>query len=204
MPSTSSLTTDEHPGRGRIGQQGASMTKLAVHPILRTFAALGIIVGVLLPASASEDTTVKAFAAWQGSGQLYPTAAKEMTFVGALSGTVYVETEKGPLESGRIVCPAMVKINVEDGSQTGTGRCTITAKDGAQVFADVSCTGFRLVGCDGLFTFSAGTKRFEGISGSGPVIIRSDFGGITSVSETAARQDAGGIMFWPALHYTLP
>src|SRR5262249_52201558 len=160
--------------------------------------------GALCPASASEDTTVKAFASWQGSGQLYPTAAKEMTFVGALTGTIYVETDKGPLESGQIVCPAMVKINVDDGSQAGTGRCTITAKDGAQVFAGLSCTGFRLVGCDGLFTLTGGTERFEGISGGGPVIRRSEYGGISGVSETAARQDARGIMYWPVLHYTLP
>jgi len=180
------------------------MSGLAVPPIIAALGALGIIVAPLHPASAAEDTTVKAFAAWQGGGQLFPTAPKEVTFVGALSGTVYVETEKGPLESGKLVCPAMVKINLEDGSQTGTGRCTITAADGAQVFGDISCTGIRLVGCDGQFTLTNGTKRFQGISGGGPVTIRSDFSQVSAVSETSAQQDARGIIFWPALHYTLP
>jgi hypothetical protein len=180
------------------------MTRLAIHSILRAFAASGIVVALLCPASAGEDATIKAFAAWQGNGQLFATGPKELTFVGALSGTVYVETERGPLESGRLVCPAMVRINVEDGSQIGNGRCTITAKDGAQVFADVSCTGIHLIGCDGQFTLTAGTKRFEGISGGGPVTLRSEFGEIAGISETSVRQEAGGIMFWPALHYTLP
>lgn len=180
------------------------MTSLVVQPIARAFAALGIVLAFLCPALAGEDATIKAFAAWQGSGQLFATGAQELTFVGALSGTIYVETEKGPLDSGRLVCPAMVRINLEDGSQNGTGRCTITAKDGAQVFGDVSCTGIRLVGCDGQFTLAGGTKRFEGISGGGPVTLRSEFGEIAGISDSSVRQDSGGIMFLPALHYTLP
>jgi hypothetical protein len=180
------------------------MTSFVVQPIIGALAGLGIVLALLCPAMAGEDATVKAFAAWQGSGQLFATGAKELTFVGALSGTVYVETEKGPLESGRLACPAMVRIDIEDGSQNGTGRCTITAKDGAQIFGDVSCTGIRLVGCDGQFTLTGGTQRFEGISGGGPVTLRSEFGQVAGISDTSVRQDSGGIMFWPALHYTIP
>ena len=183
------------------------MTNSAVQTILRAItaiAAFGIAGGAVSPALAGEDATVKAFAAWQGSGQLIETGPKEATFVGALTGTVYVETEKGPLESGRLVCPALVRINLEDGSQSGSGRCTITAKDGARVFADVSCTGFRLVGCDGQFTLTGGTQRFEGIAGGGPVTMRSEFNEVVGVSDTTTRQVAGGIIYWPALHYTIP
>jgi len=180
------------------------MTSLPVQPIIRALAALGIVVAFHCPALAGEDATIKAFAAWQGSGQLFATGPKELTFVGALSGTIYVETEKGPLESGKLVCPAMVRINAEDGSQVGTGRCTITAKDGAQVFGDVSCTGIRLIGCDGQFTLTGGTQRFEGISGGGPVTLRSEFGEVAAISDASVRQESGGIIFWPALHYTIP
>ncbi len=180
------------------------MTNSAVRMILRTVAAFGIAGGAIPPALAGEDATVKAFAAWQGGGQLIETGPKETTFVGALTGTVYAETEKGPLESGRLVCPAMVRINLEDGSQNGTGRCTITAKDGSRIFADVSCTGFRLVGCDGQFALTGGTQRFEGITGGGPVTMRSEFNEVVAASDSAARQVAGGIMYWPALHYTIP
>src|SRR4029450_1189345 len=95
------------------------MTRLAVHPILRACAALGIVVALLCPALAGEDATIKAFAAWQGSGQLFATGPKELTFVGALSGTVYVETEKGPLESGRPGCPAKGRINTQEGDERG-------------------------------------------------------------------------------------
>jgi hypothetical protein len=178
------------------------MTSFVVQPIIGALAGLGIVLALLCPALAGEDATVKAFAAWQGSGQLFATGTKELTFVGALSGTVYVETEKGPLESGRLACPAMVRIDMEDGSQNGTGRCTITAKDGAQIFGDVSCTGIRLVGCDGQFTLTGGTalrrhqRRWARDTAS-------EFGR-SQAFDTSVRQDSGGIMFWPALHYTIP
>jgi len=180
------------------------MSNSATWAIAVTFVVLAIADMAVSPARAGEDTTVRAFAAWQGGGQLIQTGPKETTFVGSLTGTVYAETEKGPLESGSIVCPATVKISLEDGSQTGSGRCTMAAKDGSLIFADVSCTGFRLVGCDGQFTLTGGTQRFQGITGGGPITLRSEFNAVVGVSDTVAQQQARGIMYWPALHYILP
>jgi hypothetical protein len=156
------------------------------------------------PAFAAEEATVEAFATWEGRGQLFETGPKEMTFVGALSGTLYVKTEKGPLDSGRLTCPAIVAISIEDGSQKGTGRCTIAAKDGARVYAEIACTGYHLVGCDGELKLTGGTGRFEGISGGGKLTIRSEFGEIDAISDAAAHEKARGIIFWPELRYTLP
>ena len=165
---------------------------------------LGIAAGSQSVALAAEEATIKAFASWQGSGQVFETGLDELTFVGALSGTVYVETEKGPIDSGQLVCPALVRINTSDSSQTGSARCTITAKDGARIFAQVSCTGIHLIGCDGQFDLTGGTKRFEGISGGGAVTLRSEFRRFTDVSEASVQEEARGIMFWPALHYKIP
>jgi hypothetical protein len=155
-------------------------------------------------ALAAEEATIKAFASWQGSGQVFETGVDELTFVGALSGTVYVETDKGPIDSGRLVCPALVRINTADSSQSGTARCTITAKDGARIFAQVSCTGIHLIGCDGQFDLVGGTERFEGISGGGAVTLRSEFRRFTNISESSAQEEARGILFWPALQYKIP
>lgn len=155
-------------------------------------------------ALAGEDATIKAFAAWEGDGQLFETGPTELTFVGALSGTVYVETDKGPVESGRMVCPALIRINTEDSSQSGSARCTITVTDGARIFAEASCAGVHLIGCDGTFDLKGGTKRFEGITGGGAITLRSDFGRFSDVSEASAREQARGIIVWPALHYSIP
>jgi hypothetical protein len=147
---------------------------------------------------------IKAFSVWQGQGNVIQTRPNEATFVGAISGTVYVETEKGPVDAGQMICPAMIRINLEDGSQNGTGRCNLIGEDDARVFADVSCTGVHLVGCTGDFTLTGGAGRFAGITGGGPVTFRGGFREIVSLSGPAVQEAATGIIFWPALHYKIP
>jgi len=156
-----------------------------------------------LPAAAGEEQTISAFAAWVGQGGTFQTGDKDATFVGALVGHVYVETDKGPVPSGRIGCPAMVKM-AEDASQRGTGSCAITAKDGAKIFADISCTGIFLIGCEGEFKLTGGTERFAGIAGGGPVLIRSELRTISAVSDVASRDQATGILYLRGIRYKLP
>ncbi len=166
-------------------------------------AALGLGVLESRAAAAAEEATIKAFSTWHAGGQVSETGPKEAVFVGVLAGTVYVETEKGPLESGQMVCPAMVTIDLTDGSQTGNGRCTITDKEGARVYAEIACEGVHLIGCDGEFKLTGGTGRFEGISGGGPVVIRSDFRKLGADAGSTFGQ-ATGIMYWRELSYRIP
>jgi hypothetical protein len=156
------------------------------------------------PATAVEQATIEAFAAWSGEGRAVQTGPNEATFVGTLSGTVYGATENGPVESGRMLCPAIVRVNMEDGSQSGAGRCSFTAKDGAQIFAELTCTGIHLIGCDGDFTLTGGSGRFAGIGGGGKVTLRSEFRELVGVSGGSVVESVSGIMFWPSLSYQLP
>jgi hypothetical protein len=141
-------------------------------------AILGLVAALMahllqVSASNAEEQTLKAFAVWQGRGQIFYTGPGRATFVGSLSGMVYIETEKGPQDAGFMICPAIVDVSKSDGRQEGKGRCTISAKDGARAYADISCKGVHLVGCDGEFTFTGGTDRFAGITGGGPITVRS-------------------------------
>ena len=156
-----------------------------------------------LPAGA-EEQTVKAFSAWQGRGQIYDTGPDRSTFVGSFSGMIYVETEKGPLDAGFMVCPAIVDVSKTDGRQEGKGRCTISAKDGARAYADISCTGVHMVGCDGEFTFTGGTDRFKGITGGGPITIRSGLQEFALTGGNMVQESAGGIIIWNKLTYSIP
>ena len=61
-------------------------------------------------AMAGEEGTVKAFAAWHAQGIMVQTGEKQATFVGALVGRMYVDTDKGPVESGSLVCPAALEV----------------------------------------------------------------------------------------------
>jgi len=155
------------------------------------------------PATADEDT-IRAFAAWQGSGRTLPTGPDEATFTGTIDGIVYVDTDKGPIESGRLACPAMVVINLADATQTGTAHCTITARDGARMFGELTCKGVYLLGCNGDFTLTGGTDRFAGITGGGRATVRSSQREFANTAAPGVQETGTGIIFWPALHYTLP
>jgi hypothetical protein len=154
-------------------------------------------------ARAEDEQSIKAFAAWQGRGQIFETGPSRQTFVGSFTGMIFVETDKGPLDAGYMVCPAILDVNVTDGTQEGKGRCTISAKDGSRAYADISCKGVHLVGCDGQFTFTGGTDRFEGLTGGGPIIIRSGLQDAAMGGGNTVQESAGGIIIWPKLTYKL-
>ena len=167
--------------------------------------AAGLLTAMLAgPAASAEQAAVKAFAAWKGTGQAVQTGADEATFVGTISGTVYVETEKGPVASGSMLCPAILRVNMNDGSQAGTGRCNFIADDGAQIFARLECAGIHLIGCDGDFTLTGGTGRFAGISGGGAVTVRSELREVVGLASGSIVESVSGIMFWPNLSYQIP
>src|SRR5262245_10288852 len=156
------------------------------------------------PAHPAEEGTFKAFAAWQGDGQTLQTGTNEATFIGTISGTVYVESDKGPGDGGQLVCPAMLQVNTDDGTQSGVGRCSITTRDGARIFAQLACTGVHLVGCDGDFTLTGGTDRFAGVTGGGRFTVRSQLQESIRLSGGTSLLSASGIMFWRDLHYRVP
>jgi hypothetical protein len=156
------------------------------------------------PAAAGEEATIAAFASWQGEGKTIKTGNEQATFVGALVGRIYAETEKGPLASGVLACPAMVEIGLKDNAQRGRGSCTITAKDGAQIYAELTCAGYYLLGCNGELKLTGGTERFAGITGGGKVIIRSDERRITANQDSTLAEKGSGILYMRELSYKLP
>jgi hypothetical protein len=173
-------------------------------PGLAALAAVAVIAALPMPAVAAEEAVISAFSTWQGVGQLMQTAASGATFVGTLDGIVYVNTDKGPVEAGQMVCPAVVQIDLTSGKQTGTGNCTITVSDGAQVFSELTCSGVHLVGCSGEMKLTGGTGRFEGVAGGGAFTLRSSLRDIKPTTAASAQETAHGIIFWPQLRYTLP
>jgi hypothetical protein len=108
------------------------------------------------------------------------------------------------VKAGNIVCSADLEIRTEDRSYKGNGRCLITGAEGGEVYGQYSCEGYFLVGCSGMFTLTGGAGRFAGITGGGPMTMRTSvatLGGGTSVSQNI---DVEGIVFWRELKYRLP
>ena len=156
-------------------------------------------------ALAGEKSTVKASAAWVGQGRIFQTGVNEAMFLGAWGGVLYVESEEGKLDAVDMVCPGSVDIELKSGNQEGSGHCAITDQDGDQVFATWTCDGPQLAGCDGTFTLTSGTGKFEGITGKSPLKARTAFSEIVVDLKSGAVAESGaGLLVLPELTYTLP
>jgi hypothetical protein len=157
------------------------------------------------PAQAAGEETVDAFSPWQGKGEIHRTGVNTGTFVGSIEGRFFVETDDGPRDAGLMVCPAKLEIDLKTGQQAGSGSCTITGDDGAQVFSRWRCRGVHLVGCDGVLALSGGTGKFAGIEGSGPLTVRTISGALIKVFDegSSATQLGSGILVLRGFKFTL-
>ena len=153
-------------------------------------AALLWIVLCTSPTVADDKITIDAIVEYEGNGQVYRTGETRGTFVGAINGQLSVEGEKPPLHAGHIVCPALVVIEPDIDQQYGNGQCVITTDDGAQIFAEWSCRGKHMVGCSGKMKLIGGTARLAGITGGGPLIVKTKFRG---VGEVSSRNDSAAM-----------
>lgn len=154
---------------------------------------------------AAEERTITAYAPWEGRGQLYATGPERATFVGAFSGVVFVE-EQGELNlGGNIMCPGMMEIDLASERQTGSGHCVISNADGERVYADWTCSGAHLLGCEGKFTLTAGTGAYAGITGQGDMLVRSGLQAIAvSGPGNIIQRSASGLVIWRNLHFSIP
>ena len=173
--------------------------------------ASALALSLAIPASvAAEEGVLEAFSSWEARGQLYPTGREEVTFVGGLSGVVYVkgdgvEMDASTLDAGLITCPAVLTINTTDGSQKGLGRCVIVTPAAERVYATFECSGTYTQGCNGDFKLNGGTGANANISGGGPIQFKSAIGQlIQSTPGSVVQQAAVGLAVWPKLTYTRP
>jgi len=166
-------------------------------------AVIAIAIAMSVPAVA-EEGTVTAFSSWEARGQIYPTGVAETTFVGVLSGVLYVTDETGSMDAGLITCPVTVAINTEDGSQVADGKCVIVTPDGERIYAEFKCSGVYLEGCNGDFTLKGGTGDKENISGGGPIQIKTAFANIAVAPGNVVEEITVGLAVWPELTYKLP
>ena len=181
------------------------MKQLLASRLITVAVATIMSVGLAAAVHAAEETTIEAFATWRGQGTLVPMGPNPAVLVATLEGVVYIQTDQGPLRSGTIICPAIADVSLDDGAQTARGRCAWTANDGDRVFAEWTCEGRHMIGCKGDFTLTGGTGRFEGVTGGGPMVLRSEIGTIAAdASGQAIERSTTGILFWPALKYTIP
>jgi hypothetical protein len=181
---------------------------LVMKTLLRTALAIAALIAAhILPmqAWAGETIVVEATATWESKGNLYLTGKDQAMFVGGLSGVMFVQDGKGALNAAQIVCPGMIDVNLESGEAHGEGRCIITGAAGDRVFAAWECVGIATAGCIGKFDLTAGTGRFEGVTGGGPFALRSAISELRADLITGEVDSIGlGLASWPKLTLVLP
>ena len=152
----------------------------------------------------AETRTISAIIPWQGQGQLFPVAAGKLQFLGALEGIMYVETAEGDMNEAFVRCPIVQDIDGNDRSTSATGKCVITVSPDDAVFADMTCKGVA-GSCKGEFTLTGGLGRFEGVSGSGKMTVRSPVHALAAdLSDGTVVHAAAGLLQIPELKVRLP
>lgn len=150
----------------------------------------------------AEERTVKATAAWRAEGDIFKVQDDLALFVGAFGGIMFVETKKGELDAAKLLCPGMLELNLNNGSQSGEGRCIITGQSGDRVYATWQCAGVHLKGCQGNFTLNGGTGKFAKVTGHSTFEIRSDIAAyVASTTGDRVEASASGVAVWPSLTY---
>ncbi len=157
------------------------------------------------PMAAAAEETVEATSPWISQGRYFKTGENEALFIGILAGSLYVKSAQGKLDTVDLICPGDFVIDLKTGAQEGEGKCIITDRDDDNVFANWTCSGKDFVGCQGEFTLTAGTGKFEGIKGSSPLVARTAFTELTvNLKSGAVTESAAGLLSLPKLTYTLP
>ena len=152
------------------------------------------------------EQIIEGFMAWDGKGTVYETGPHTGTFVGEIRGTLFIQSEKGPAAAGKMICPALLGIDLADATQIGVGSCIVTGDDGAKVYADWSCHGVHLIGCDGEIKLTGGTGRLQGISGTGKLSVRTikQVSSATVTADGALEEIGSGLLMLKDLKYSLP
>lgn len=167
-------------------------------------AVLGAILTCSVQSAVAEEGTVAAMSPWQGSGQVYEVAPNRRLILGRYAGIMYIETGEGSLDTAIMLCPAVQTIDTETRESGAHGHCVISDREDNLVYSEWKCEG-SVGACEGDFKITGGTGEFEGISGSGKMMVR------TALVETAIDlkngavvRDAAGLAVWPELKYKIP
>jgi hypothetical protein len=152
----------------------------------------------------AEQQTVKILAPWEGTGQVFRVGPEKLKILGAFEGIMYIETGEGALDAAALTCPAEIDIDVKQGKATARGHSIMTALNGDMVFGEWRCEG--VIGAwQGTLTITGGTGVFEGITGSGDMLVRTVLGATSiNLESGAAVREAIGLAIWPNLKVTIP
>ena len=158
----------------------------------------------MTPAQAAKECTVQAIIPWEGEGRVFHVGTNSLMFLGSLKGVMYIESAKGEMHEGLVVCPIVQELNMETGATQASGRCEVTTGPDSVAYAQLTCEG-KPGECAGKFTLVEGEGEFAGITGSGQLSVRSPIRTIIADLPTGAvLRVASGLAVIKNLNYSIP
>lgn len=149
------------------------------------------------PAVAQDEVqSFNAFAVVVANGTIVRAGEKQLVVAATMAGPMFVETDEGPQQAGRVGCALSSKIDQSNRKTSATGACTFTANDGATAWGEWDCAGYELVGCRGTFKLTGGTGRFEGASGESTLLWRPTAHEFKKQLDGMTLDNATGIVQW--------
>jgi hypothetical protein len=142
----------------------------------------------------NEPQHFNAFAVVAANGSVTRTGEKQAIVVALLSGSFFVETGEGPIHTGSISCPGLIKIDLGTTRQTASGACTVSTTDGATAWGEWECAGYSLVGCRGTYKVTGGTERFSGAIGESTLIWRPSAHELKKQLDGSVLQNTSGLI----------
>jgi hypothetical protein len=178
-----------------------------------TFVALlapGILGTVAAPALAQE-ATARVVGPVRLHGLYFEIGEHVAQVMGALHGTLFVESGTNALDGWSVLCPATFVISGPTPSFNAEGYCAIARDETQKIYARWTCAGTVHQGCRGRLTMTGGIGSFARITGESDVIVRGTMLEITDVPPTGPRGPIGvareigtGLMILPNLRYRVP
>lgn len=110
---------------------------------------------------------------WFGVGKAHQIEEGHFYWVGEFSGTFFSDKGKGGLfHLAGVKCPAWYDLDLNKGTTAAGGYCVVTDVEGDQAYMtwkNAGKTGPAAAG-PGTFTFTGGTGKYSGISGTNPFV----------------------------------
>ena len=136
---------------------------------------------VVAPSASAQNWKATGYFGWFGVGKAHQIEEGHFYWVGEFSGTFFSDEGKGGLfHLAGVKCPAWYDLDLNKGTTGAGGYCIVTDLGGDQAYMtweNAGPTGAGAAG-PGSFTFTGGTGKYSGISGTNPFV------GITLVNWT--------------------
>lgn len=142
-----------------------------------------------------EEQHFHAFSVVTASGKVTRGSGKD-TLEASMAGPFFVETDEGPIHSGKIACTGTAEIDAASARTKARGACLFTAEDGATSSGQFECEGYSLIGCRGSYKVTGGSGRLSDLTGQAVLVWRPTSSELKAQMANGIIRDTTGLLMF--------